>query len=157
MANQKDAASTYQQFAVRGATPTAITGMIYEVAINSLHRAIRAIDEGKIEDRVKATNKFFAAVAELRSSLNFEEGGDIARRLGRVYEVARTEIFAAGIKANRAKFEKYAALFSELREAWRQVEKDHANAPAAAATAPIRTITTAPTEPEPAEHSSWSA
>jgi len=157
MPNEKNVALTYQQFAARGATPTAITGMIYDVAIDSLHRAIRAIDERKIEDRVKATNKFFAAVAELRSSLDFERGGTIARRLGEFYHVARCEIFSAGIKVDRSVFVKYAGLFGEVREAWRQVEKDHANAPAAATSAPIRTVTAAPADPEPANRSSWSA
>lgn len=157
MTQQKDVALTYRQFAVRGATPTAITGMIYEVAINALHRAIRAIDEGDIAERVKATNKFFAAVAELRSSLDFENGGELARKLGGVYQVARADIFTAGAKVDRAVFEKYAGLFSELREAWRQVEKDHAGAPAAALSGPTRTVTAAPSEPEPANRSSWSA
>ncbi|HTW24295.1 MAG TPA: flagellar export chaperone FliS [Candidatus Baltobacteraceae bacterium] len=157
MANHKNVASAYQQFAVRGATPTAITGMIYELAINSLHRAIRAIDEDKIEERVKATNKFFAAIAELRSSLDFERGGQIARRLGGIYKTARSDVFAAGIKVDRKVFEKYASLFSELREAWRKVEQDHAGAPAAAVTAPIRTVTAPPPEPEDTERSSWSA
>lgn len=153
---KKNVALTYQQFAARGATATAITGMIYDVAIESLHRAIRAIDEGNIEDRIKATNKLFAAIAELRSSLDFERGGDVARRLGRFYQIARGEILAANMRIDRAVFEKYARLFSELREAWRHVEKEHANAPAAAESAPIRTVKAAPAEPEPVR-ASWSA
>jgi flagellar secretion chaperone FliS len=156
MPREKNVALTYQQFAARGATPTAITGMIYDVAIDSLHRAIRAIDEGNIEDRVKATNRLFAAIAELRSSLNFERGGVVARRLGRFYQIARAEIFSASIRIDRSVFQKYARLFSELREAWRQVEKDHANAPAAAESAPVRTVTAAPEEPKSAP-SNWSA
>lgn len=156
MSNKKNVALTYQQFAARGANPTAITGMIFDVAIDSLHRAIRAIDEGKVEDRVKATNKLFAAIAELRSSLDFERGGVVARRLGRFYEIARAEIFSASIKIDRAVFEKHARLFGELREAWRKVERDHANTPAAAESAPTRTVTAAPVEPGPAR-SRWSA
>jgi len=156
MPNEKNVALTYQQFAARGANPTAITGMIYDVAIDSLHRAIRAIDEGKVEDRVKATNKLFAAISELRSSLNFERGGVVARRLGRFYQLARAEILSASIRIDRSVFEKYARLFSELREAWRRVEKDHANVPAAAESAAVRTVTAPPEEPKPAR-SSWSA
>ena len=156
MSQEKNIASTYQQFAARGATPAAITGMIYDVAIESLHRAIRAIDEGKIEDRAKATNKLFSAIAELRSSLDYERGGDVARRLGRFYQIARGEILAASIKVDRSAFEKYARLFSELRESWRHVEKEHAHAPAAAQSAPVRTVTAPPEEPKP-DRSSWSA
>jgi flagellar secretion chaperone FliS len=156
MRNEKNVALTYQQFAARGATPTAITGMIYEVAIESLHRAIRAIDDAKIEERVKATNKCFAAIAELRSALDFERGGDVARRLGRFYQLARAELFSASINIDRSVFEKYAQLFGELREAWRKVEKDHANAPAAAESAPVRTVTAPPDEPVP-DRSRWSA
>jgi len=156
MANEKNVALTYQQFAARGATPTAITGMIYDVAIDSLHRAVRAIDDGNIQDRVKATNKLFAAIAELRSALDFERGGDVARRLGRFYQLARAEIFSASVSIDRTVFEKYAGLFGELREAWRKVEKDHADAPAAAESAPVRTVTAPPEEPKPAR-SSWSA
>jgi flagellar secretion chaperone FliS len=156
MPKEKTAASTYQQFAARGATPAAITGMIYDVAIDSLHRAIRAIDEGKIEARVSATNKLFSAIAELRSSLNYELGGDVARRLGRFYQLARGEILAASMKVDRSIFEKYARLFGKLRESWRHVEKEHAHAPAAAESAPIRTLTAPPEEAEPGR-SGWSA
>lgn len=156
MPNEKKVALTYQQFAARGATPAAITGMIYDVAIESLHRAIRATDEGKIEDRIKATNKLFAAIAELRSALDYERGGVVARRLGRFYQIARGEILAANMRVDRLVFEKYARLFSELREAWRHVEKEHAHAPAAAESAPIRTVTAPPAETEPVR-SSWSA
>ena len=123
MPREKNIALTYQQVAARGANPTAITGMIFDIGIESLHRAARAIDEGKIEDRIKATNKFFAVVAELRSALDYERGGGLAQRLGRFYQFARNQIFAANIRVDRAEFEKYAGLFSEIREAWRQVER----------------------------------
>ena len=76
--------------------------MIYDVAIESLHRAIRAIDEGKIEDRIKATNKLFAAIAKrFRSSLDYERGGDVARRLGRFYQIARGQILAANMRVQK--------------------------------------------------------
>ncbi|HTX16254.1 MAG TPA: flagellar export chaperone FliS [Candidatus Baltobacteraceae bacterium] len=156
MSNQKNIALTYQQSAARGATPAAITGMIYDVAIESLHRAIRAIDEGKIEERVRALNKFFAAVAELRSALDYDRGGEVARRLGRFYQIARGEMLSANIKIDRATFEKHSRLFSELREAWRNVEKATAGAGAAAVSGPIRTVKAPPAEIEPSG-SSWSA
>ena len=105
MPREKNIALTYQQVAARGANPTAITGMIFDIGIESLHRAARAIDEGKIEDRIKATNKFFAVVAELRSALDYERGGGLAQRLGRFYQFARNQIFAANIRVDRAEFE----------------------------------------------------
>ncbi|HEX4075540.1 MAG TPA: flagellar export chaperone FliS [Candidatus Acidoferrales bacterium] len=156
MPYEKNAASTYQQCAARGATPAAITGMIYDVAIESLHRAIRAIDENKIPERIAASNKLFAAIAELRSSLDYERGGEVARRLGRFYQMARGEVLEANMRVNRAVFEKYSHLFAELREAWRKVESETAGAGAAAESGPIRTVKAPPAELEFAG-SSWSA
>jgi len=156
MPSEKNIALAYQQAAVRGANSTAITGMIFDVGIESLHRAIRAIDEGKVEERIKATNKFFEVVAELRSALDYERGGKLAQRLGRFYQLARNQIFSASIRVDRPEFEKYANLFTEIREAWRRVEEDHAGAPAAPEKPPLRTVTAAPAEPAPPP-SSWRA
>jgi flagellar secretion chaperone FliS len=156
MSNEKNIASTYRQFAARGATPAAITGMIYDVAIESLHRAIRAIEDNNIPERVKASNKFFAAIGELRCALDYERGGEVARRLGRFYQIARGEVLEANMRIDRAVFEKYSHLFTEMREAWRHVEKATAGAGAAAESGPIRTVTAPPAEIEPAG-SSWSA
>ncbi|HUA01665.1 MAG TPA: flagellar export chaperone FliS [Candidatus Aquilonibacter sp.] len=155
--NNKDIASTYNEFAVRGASPAAIIGMIYEVAIKELNRAIRAIDEKKIDDRVKATNQFFRAITELRTGLDYERGGDVARRLGRFYQIARGEILDASIRVDRSLYEKHLRLFSEMREAWRTVEKETAGAPAAPESAPVRKVTAPPPpDPEPGGFS-WSA
>jgi flagellar secretion chaperone FliS len=130
--------------------------MIYDVGIDALHRAIRAIDGGNIQARVAASNKFFAVLGELRAALNYERGGDVARQLGRVYEVARVEILRANIQIDRATFEKYAGLFSQLRESWRQVEREVPGTNSAPASAPVRTIAAPPPEPAPSG-SNWSA
>lgn len=156
MSKDRNIALTYRESAARGASPTAIIGMIYDVGIDALHRAIRAIDAGNIQARVAASKKFFAVLSELRAALNYECGGDVARQLGRVYEVARIEILRANIRIDRAAFEKYAGLFSQLREAWRQVEKEVPGTAPAPTSAPVRTVTAPPPEPG-SGGSNWSA
>jgi flagellar secretion chaperone FliS len=152
----QNAALAYRQFAARGASPIGIIIMIYDVAIDALHRAMRAIDEGNIPDRVSATNKFFAAVQELRCALDFEQGGAVARRFGRFYDLARREVLEASMKIDRAAYQRYATLFFNLREAWKVVEPSVSNGMSAPVAAPV-TVIRAP-EQEPNEITSkWSA
>jgi flagellar secretion chaperone FliS len=149
-------AGAYRQYAARGASPAAITGMIYDVAIESLNRAIRAIDRGDIPERVAASNKFFAVIAELRSALDYERGGEVARRLGRFYQIARGEVLQANIRIDRALFQKYARLFGDLREAWKKVERDCAGTVPAPESRPV-TIVRAPKPDSHPVGSRWDA
>ena len=89
----------YQQQAVRVATPEQIVLKLYDLGIAACHRDDRA--------------RLRAVLVELLSSLNFEQGGEIAQRLSALYEYCLNECASGNVSGVEA-------LLSGLREAWKQ-------------------------------------
>lgn len=72
---------------------------------------------------VKARDIF----AELASTLNFEQGGDIARQLSDIYVFLITRISEANMTKDADKLFSIMPIIVTLREAWEQVPADIAN------------------------------
>jgi flagellar protein FliS len=119
-----DIARAYQEIRTRGATPVGLVVMLYDSALHSLHGALRALEENKIEQRTAELNRVLSILGELQASLNHERGGDVARHIGRFYDVARGKILEANITASGEILHQLAEIFFSLRQAWQQVEQD---------------------------------
>ncbi len=89
----------YQQQAVRSASPEQLILKLYDHGIASCRR----------NDRVKVR----AVLVELVSSLDFEQGGDIANRLSSLYEYCLAESATGDLIAIEE-------VLCGLREAWKQ-------------------------------------
>lgn len=121
--------ASYFRSSVEGASPEELVGLLYEGVVAGLHRAIKALEAGAIEPRVREINRCLAITAELRASLDFERGGKVAESLRRFYEIAKSRMLEASIQQSKPLLLELAEQFHGLREAWRQVE--HAVRPAA--------------------------
>lgn len=115
-------AAAYRQVDARGATPVGLIVLTYDAAANSIHAAMRAISNGDVEQRTKHLNHLFTVIGVLQSALDYERGGEVARRLGRFYDIARAKTLEASMKASPAILEDLAAQFLSIREAWAEVE-----------------------------------
>jgi flagellar protein FliS len=62
-----------------------------------------------------------AIVNELRSTLNFEQGGEIAVRLDSIYSFCQRHMLDARLKLDPARIEQVMKLLADLRDAWDQV------------------------------------
>ncbi len=141
-------ARQYRELAVKGATPVGLILLLYDMAIESLARAAHEIDAGNIEGRTIELNHVLAIVGELQRSLNFERGGDTAKRLTDFYDVTRNKILEANIKSSKEPIERLSHIFCSLREAWQVVERDVAGQPGERA--PAKVAATSPsTKPAP--------
>ncbi len=89
----------YQQQAVRSASPEQLILKLYDHGIASCHQG----------DRTKVR----AVLVELVSSLDFEQGGDIAHRLSTLYAYCLTESATGDLTAIEE-------VLCGLREAWKQ-------------------------------------
>ena len=89
----------YQQQAVGTASPEQLIAKLYDFAVMQCHRG----------DRVKLR----AALVELTSSLNFEQGGEISERLYALYQFCIVESATGDL-------EPISEVLSGLRDAWKE-------------------------------------
>jgi flagellar protein FliS len=151
MMTQQNIANHYQRHRARGASPVGLVVLLYDAAIESLRRAKLAAENGRIEQRVAASNHVLLVINELTRSLDRERGGEVARHLDEFYAVARARLMDANVHSDPGIFEELVGMFCSLREAWQQVEIETA----APAGAPHPSATElSPGEPSPA---GWSA
>jgi flagellar protein FliS len=116
----------YRELAVKSATPVGLVIFLYDFAIEALHRASREIDAGNIEGRTAELNYCLSVISELQRSLNFEVGGEVAKRLTDLYDVTRGKILEANIKSSKEIIERLVEVLTSIREAWQVVEKETA-------------------------------
>lgn len=89
----------YQQQAVSSASPEQLIAKLYDFAVAQCYSG----------DRVKLR----AALVELVSSLNFEQGGEIAERLYALYQFCIVESVSGDLDA-------IGEVLSGLRDAWKE-------------------------------------
>jgi flagellar secretion chaperone FliS len=141
----------YRELAVKSATPVGLIIFLYDFAIEALMRAAREIETGSIEGRTAELNYCLSVISELQRSLNYEAGGEVAKRLTDLYDVTRAKILEANIKASKEIIERLAEVLSSIREAWRVVEQQTTGKPGVelAPEAPaMKSATPAPIPPE---------
>ena len=144
-------ARQYRELAVKSATPVGLIIFLYDFAIEALVRAAREIESGNIEGRTAELNYCLSVISELQRSLNFEAGGEVARRLTDLYDVARAKILEANIKSSREIIERLAEVLSSIREAWQVVEQKTAGQPGMELAAEAPPMTPAAPSPAPPE------
>jgi flagellar protein FliS len=118
-----DSAFAYHQTTALGASAVGQVVALYDTILRDFHRAIAAIDAGQIEKRANAANHALMVVGELQGVLDFERGGEPARRLNSFYNVARPMIVEASVMSSRDRFQELISMFTRLRAAWSQVER----------------------------------
>lgn len=161
--------SAYQQSSVQGATPVALVVSLYDTILRDFRRALDAIDSGKVETRVAELNHALTVIAHLRGVLNFEKGGEAAKRFENFYEVTRGLVLQVNAENARENLMKLMELYSSVRQAWQvaeqQVASGSAGIPQAPAQAAERPATAAKSTAkaaaqeaaEPASRATWSA
>lgn len=117
-----DAASSYRRRALEGTSKVGLVVMLYQSAGVSLRRGITALEAGDIEARTRALNHVLALVTELKSVLDFERGGSIARQFEQFYQVVERAILDAGIRQDAQPLQQVLEQFVRLQEAWQQVD-----------------------------------
>ncbi|HME58169.1 MAG TPA: flagellar export chaperone FliS [Terracidiphilus sp.] len=119
----QDSAFAYHQTTALGASPVGQVVALYDTILRDLHRAIAAIEAGRIEKRVNATNHALVVMGELQGVLDFERGGESARNLNNFYNITRAMVVNASVTSSRERLQELVAMFTRLRAAWSHVER----------------------------------
>jgi flagellar protein FliS len=114
-------ASAYRDASVLTAPPERLVVMLYDGANRFLFQAAHAMRSGDLTLMNNRMQRAEAIISELRQTLDFEKGGEIAGRLESIYAFCQRHLLDARIKRDPERVEQVMKLLAELREAWDQV------------------------------------
>ncbi len=112
-------------------SPLQLVVMCYDGMIRFMKKAYQSIEKNDIENKVKFINKTIAIVDELQNSLDFVQGGEVARNLDRVYDYFNNELMKIGIDNNLESLLHLETLASDLRSAWSKIASETPTQPEA--------------------------
>ena len=105
--------------------PMAIVALLFDELIRAMQDFVAQShkDTGKKEVQSRQFSRSLTIIYALQSSLNFEEGGDIANNLFRLYEYARQQLLQDWKNKATDGTEKAIAALDDIREAWHQISR----------------------------------
>jgi len=110
--------TTYRQTQVQSRTPLELVVMLYDGALKFLHQAREAIERGDIAGRRDASSRAITIISELQSTLNMEQGGEIAQRLDELYIYVNGRIIAAAAENSVGPIDDATRVLNVLRDSW---------------------------------------
>lgn len=124
-----NALSAYRETRVRTASQGQLIIMLYDEALKQLDYGIELLgsnpkgkpDPSRIEPINKALVKAQEIITELMVSLDFEQGGDIAKNLFSLYTWFNKELLEANVAKDVERIKAVRSMMNELRGAWQEV------------------------------------
>ena len=117
--------AAYQSVAAHGgvaaADPHQLITMLMDGALQRLAAARGAMDQGALESKNRLIHRVVEIVSELRASLNFEAGGEIAANMGDLYDYAGRQLIRANHENRADLLDEVSHLLREIRSAWIQI------------------------------------
>lgn len=121
-----NALSAYRETRIRTASPGQLVIMLYDEAVRQLDRALELMglntadkkEPGRIEHIGKAITKTQDILTELMVSLDFEQGGEIAKNLFALYTWFNKELLESHISRDLGRIGAVRNQINDLREAW---------------------------------------
>jgi flagellar protein FliS len=123
------ALSTYKETKIKTAGQGQLIVMLYDEGVKQLNRALELLelnnsgkkDPGRIEQISKSIMKTEEIITELMVSLDFDQGGEIARNLFALYSWFNKELLEANIAQDPPRIAAVRDMLSELRNSWSQI------------------------------------
>ena len=113
--------AAYRQQSILTATPGQLVVMLYEGCGRFLRQSAHAMREGRADVAHAKWRRADAILGELLSTLDLEQGGEIASRLQGIYVFCQRHLLEAVRDQQPAKVDQVIELLDELREAWTQI------------------------------------
>jgi len=111
--------------------------LMFEAVFESLSAAQGAIDGGDVVSKVKHIDKAIRVLQDgLRTSLDLDNGGELAANLDALYDYAVLQITTANLRNDKAQLAAVANLIRPIAEAWRDIRPTPAAHNTGAAQAP---------------------
>jgi flagellar secretion chaperone FliS len=121
VSNTPNAVAAYMAGDVTHADPVQVIVLLYEGAIYRIGQAAQEMVKQNTLASGIALYRALAIIAELRKSLNLEEGGEIARNLDRLYLHMHEELVKGHLEKQPQPLERVRTLLTDLNSSWKQV------------------------------------
>ncbi|MDR0588925.1 MAG: flagellar export chaperone FliS [Spirochaetaceae bacterium] len=124
-----NALAAYRETRIKTASQGQLIVMLYDEAVRQLDHSLELLtlnatvkkDPSRIEQIGKAVVKTQEIITELMVSLDFEQGGDIAKNLFALYTWFNQELLEANIAQDLKRINNVRAMLSDLRNTWAEV------------------------------------
>lgn len=113
----------YREMEIKTATPEMVIVKLYEGALRFLRQAKECQESGQVAGRATAIAKALAIVNELQTSLNLEQGGEIAHNLDSLYFYVTDRLLEANVRGTVQPVEEARGVLATLLEAWVEISK----------------------------------
>ena len=110
-----------QDFMVESANRHRLVEILFTELVASIDRAIMGISVDDQSARSAGVSKALTIVYSLRTSLDFERGGDVAKSLADLYDWARVQLLATNNDRATERLTAVRTSISEIAEAWSSI------------------------------------
>ena len=121
MSGASRGALAYRTVDAQSRSPLELVVMLYDGGVRFLGDAMEANERKDMVARAIAVSKALAIVGELRSTLNLDEGGDMALDLDRLYDYMMNRLLDVTTKRDTSGLEEVQRLMITVRDGWRQL------------------------------------
>jgi len=122
MKNTLEAKLAYRENAVRSATPIELVVILFDAAIDDMRRAVSAIKSSDIEQRAIAIRHAMLILQQLQGTLDFEQGGPVARQFEQFYNLVRAKVLESQLRNSPELMQQQIRFMSEVRDCWVEAE-----------------------------------
>jgi flagellar protein FliS len=115
------AAQAYVQTHVQSRSPLELVVMLYDGLLRQIGDAGAALAARNLPAKGEAVSRALAILSELQSTLNMEQGGEIARSLDGLYTYVNGRLLEGSGQNDAAAFDESIRLLRPLRDAWAEL------------------------------------
>lgn len=108
--------SSYREMELLSASPERLVVIVFEQLVVNLERARIAMERNDIALRVTALRRARGLLSELLATLDFEQGGAIAKQLADLYQFMLYELVDIGQRGDLRVMRKLVSIASNLRD-----------------------------------------
>lgn len=107
------------------ASPYQLVMMLFNGLMDELVRAKSHISARRFDRKARSINKCIDILNALTSALDFEQGGDVALNLARLYDYCVYRLYDASDKLSVAQIDEVENILTNIREGWSELGKRH--------------------------------
>lgn len=100
------------------ADPHSMVLALFDAALGRLVSAGSCIERGDAARKASLLHSAVILLAELRGSLNLQQGGSLAQNLSDLYEYMARRLVHANLNSDAAAVKEVSGLLKEIRDAW---------------------------------------
>jgi flagellar protein FliS len=113
--------STSAHAGVAAADPHRLVVMLMDGALDRIATARGLMSHGDVAEKAQMLQRAIAIIDELRNSLNFKAGGELAQNLDALYEYMCMRLVQANAANKPEWLDEVSRLLNEIRSAWLQL------------------------------------